>query len=293
MQLRSGITVGKQLVDIATMGVTNMNNDDSIDDTPILCAKQMSDLIGPLLLEISAIDRVVRKMPVILQTFHTMNRCDMNHMIHNRTGSMYRIVNFALTVLHKVCDLTCDTVNHIVQNDSNDRAFSDEEKGNFIDALTEIDKTKWYLIELIGEWITSTEITVGTALLQACADDSSGKLGTIYKGVVNNSFFRWEPPFSMNNKCNEGYSQQEVFAECFENPVNRGFIRANCFREFHVCILGKSGEDVFGKRSWEVMQESFDDIFRMIDENNDMQRKIDMNCCNINDTKLSMDELVK
>ena len=303
MQLRSGTTVGKLAIDAVDDMATNAaatlaSLSDDGNGSPITCSKEMGDRMNPLMKELGNItgeNRVLRKMFPILKAFRTLNRCDMDHMIRakprNASSNPTSIARFALTVLHKACELTYDIVDHLVRNHPD---YGTQEKQIFITALTELARTKWNTENTIRRWIASADAPIGTALLNACASTPKGvhDLISIYQCVVNNVLFAGPPPYSMDDDSNDGWTEAEVFDHCFANPNFRGFVWANCTREYQVYILGNSGAEVFGKRNWEVMEDSFSDMYRLEDDNHELQQKIDANDWEINDYMLWMDGMV-
>jgi hypothetical protein len=243
--------------------------------TPILCAKQMSAIIAPLLAKIAEIvgeDRVVRKMPLILRAFRALNRCDMDRMIRSNDTRSYTIANFALTTLHKACDVLYHAVDHFARSRLDHGALTVQEKRAVIRALTELDRTKWRMVDMIRGWIASADPVIGPALIDACADNA--ELTAVYGCVIEGSFFCGSPWFSMDVEDNCGWSEEEVFDHCFVDPEIRGFIRANCAREYRMNICGESAKDVFGKQ---VAESAMDHIVRLGDENAEMRRKIGEN----------------
>jgi len=305
MKLRSGNIVGKQstnaagtvstiIVDAAHALVSFATNG---YDTPVICAKKMNDLINPLLTDIGRItgeNQVIRRMSPITHTFRQINQCDMDHMIRNKSNNKSNnpisISRFALVVLHKACDLMYHIVDYVVRERG---TLTPEEKRNFVVALTELSRTKRYMIHMIRGWIVSADPIIGTALLNACKQSNNENLTSVYGGcVVNDTFINGYPPFSMDNENNDGWAEDEVYDHCFVNREMRGFIWANCTREYQVGILENSGEEVFGKRDWELVEDTIGDINRLEDESEEMHSKIDANQCDIHHKKMWLNDLV-
>jgi hypothetical protein len=203
MQLRSGTLVGNG---IASISVDVMPDDTTAaahtlvslaapDAAPITCSKQMSDTIGPLLNDIAAIvgdDRVLRRMPLIVYTFRMLARCDMERMVRSGNTRPVTIPKFSMVVLHKACELIHDIVEYVVREHPDCKDISGSDKHILISALTELDRTKWRMIHMIGGWIASADPVIGTALLDACAGNQG--LTAIYRCIVNDSFARGSPP---------------------------------------------------------------------------------------------------
>ena len=295
MKLRSGTTVGIEAVadiaadtyDAATAAAALTLSSFTVVDTPILEFKQMADIISPLLKTMETIEgehRMIRKIPFIIRTFRAVNRCDMDHMVQFGKEGQVKITRFVLVALNKSCEMIYTVVDHLVRGHGASTQYTNQDKHMFITALTELTRAKRKLENLIRGWIGSADAFVCTALLNSWTNEHED-LHNIYRSVVNRKFFGGTPPFSMDDANNEGWDEADLFDNCFINPLMSGFVWTNCTLEYQVNILGKSGKDVFGKKKFEYIEETLDDIDRLVTGNQNLWQNIDENNRKITDAK--------